>query len=77
MPALLAEGEELMHEVARLASGYNDLIKVPADFMIFRKALEGKFAETEHGREAIIELVCDSAGQCSDGFHFLQMLGLS
>ena len=73
---LAAEGQQLLGQRRGAFAGPPHLLDVGARGMPGLEFLEHEVAVAEDGREQVVEVVGDAAGQASDGFHLARLLEL-
>ena len=73
---LAAEVEQLLRQVARALARRLDLPDVARHPGCRRKIREDEIAVAEDGRQQVVEVVRDAAGELPDGFHLLRLAQL-
>ena len=73
---LAAEGQQLLRQRRRAFAGAPHLLDVGARGVPGLEFLEHQIAVPQNGREQVVEVVRDTPGQSSDGFHLARLLEL-
>ena len=73
---LMAEREDLMDEAGGSVAGFQNSHKVRLYRMVGSDLFRGQLGIAKYGSEDIIEVMCDTAGQFPNRFHFLHLADL-
>ena len=71
-----AEGQDLLHQTARAQAGLLDLLQADPGAVLRRQVNLRQGHIAQDGRQDVVEIVGDAAGQGADGFHLLRLTQL-